>query len=198
MSPLAPRLARPVVAVSVAHVGVGGARSADGRVVEEVFSSLCATEIVRSLADDCSPRLVRSTLGDKARSVNRLDPSPACVVEVHLNASLEADGGRGHLTLYQPGSQHGQFLAAHLSRSLGDALPGRRNMGPQRGEPPWTHRSRLTLLADTRCPAVIVEALHLSNADEAAWLALPEAPGVIALAVAAGIRSWLRLEGRLP
>ena len=196
MSPVIPRITRPVVAVSVAHVGVGGARSADGRVVEESFSSVCAAEIVRELASDCTPRLVRETLEAKARRVNQLDPS--CVVEVHLNASLSAQHGRGHLTLYQPGSQHGQLLAAHLSRALADALPGRRDLGPQRGEPPWTHRSRLTLLADTGCPAVIVEALHVSSTEEAAWLALPDAPGVIARAVAAGIRSWLRLEGRLP
>jgi N-acetylmuramoyl-L-alanine amidase len=196
MSPVVPRHTRPVVAVSIAHVGVGGARSADGRVVEEAFSSVCAAAIVRDLAADCDPRLIRSSLEEKARKVNAVDPS--CVVEVHLNASLSADHGRGHLTLFAPGSQHGQLLAAHISRALSSALPGRRDLGPQRGEPPWTARSRLTLLADTRCPAVIVEALHVSNPDEVAWLALPEAPGVIARAVAAGVRSWLRLEGRLP
>lgn len=196
MSPLAPRLTRPVVAVSVAHVGVGGARSADGRVVEEAFSSVCAAQIVRELASDCDPRLVRELLWQKAKKVNELDPS--CAVEVHLNASLASGGGRGHLTLFAPGSQHGQLLAAHLSRALSSALPGRRDLGPQRGEPPWTARERLTFLTDTSCPACIVEALHVSSTEEAAWLALPDAPIVIARAVAAGVRSWLRLEGRLP
>lgn len=195
MSPLVPLHARPRVAVSVAHVGVGGARSRDGRVVEEPWSSVCAARTVVLLASDCDPRLVRSTLSEKARKVNRLDPS--CAVEVHLNASVERDGGRGHMTLYQPGSAHGQVLAAHLSRALADVLPGRVNLGPRRAEPPWTARPRLTFLADTACPAVIVEALHVSNEDEAAWLALPDAPLVVAGAVAAGIRSWLQTEGRL-
>lgn len=213
MSPLLPVLPRRRIAISCAHVGTHGARSPCGRVIEEPFSRLVAGWLMRELAGEHEVRLVAEPLERKAQKVNDLDPS--LVVEVHVNAAVTRDvwdsdrdgdvdelvpapGVGGHFALYQPGSTRGRTLARDICVGLSVELPDREPRGALPAEPPYIARKRLELLAETRCPAVIVECLHVTNPDEVTFLAHPDAPRVVARGVARGIRSWLLTDGDSP
>lgn len=214
---------RPKIVVSCAHVGTGGARSPDGRLSEEPWSRLCAIELRANMAVDYDVLLVRerlsgkradgSTYNPKVETINRI--APALAVEVHLNAAVTRDvwdsdkdgltddlvpdpSKSGFLVLHAPGSPRGRNLAVRVLGGMAKELPSRRPLGAFPAKPPFTARDRIAFLEDTTCPAVLVEALHVTNPDEVEFLMHADSPRVIARGVAAGIRAWLNETGGAP
>lgn len=119
------------------------------------------------------------TLREKCRFINFNGSSRDCAIEIHFNSfkiweDLNRDGlvtedeltaaGKGCETLYYPGSLAGRLLAEICQNAMKDILP------PDRGVKEGWYRMNPKngpdyFLAQTRCPAVIVEPEFIHRVD---------------------------------
>lgn len=208
--------AKPRIVVSCAHVASGGAKSPDGKLNEEWWSRLCAIELRANMAVDFDVVLVRERLSGKRSDGTTYNPkvevinshNPVLAVEVHLNAAVtrdvwdsDKDGDTdelvpdptigGFMALHAPGSHRGHNLASRIIGGMAKELPSYRPVGAFPAKPPFIARDRIAFLEDTRCPAVLVEALHVTNLREVEFLMHADAPRIVARGIATGIRSWI-------
>jgi len=117
------------------------------------------------------------------------DLNPNCCVEIHFNAA-PAHGVTGCETLHYPESESGKNLAKLIQQELPKATKN-----PDRGIKPGYHydghgqiNGPLAFLADTPCPAVIIEPLFIENEPEILeddWKLQK-----IGMAIAKGIKLW--------
>lgn len=132
--------------------------------VEHDEAVLWVREMLKHLPS--STIVVPSTeLSQKIRFINeRVNPRfrPNLALEVHFNAATPT--ARGSETLYAPGSQY----SAAVARDVQDVLA--QFFQPSRGvKPGWFQadpkKGPLAFLAQTSCPAVILEPEFIYNAD---------------------------------
>ncbi len=143
-----------------------------------------------ALADELSalgakPALLRAdeenpSVSDRALSANEL--GAAACVSIHLNKGApDATGPTcyffGSATTHSPA---GMRLAARILEALEAEL----------GRPGTAERLAGTLLRETRMPAVQIEPLFITNAEEESMLSDPAFAGRIATAVASGIAAF--------
>jgi N-acetylmuramoyl-L-alanine amidase len=122
------------------------------------------------------------TDSDRARAANDLDA--ALCLSVHLGAGLPEGSGPtcsyfGSSTTHSPGGRHlAELILEELEREF--ARRGR------------LQRLTVSMLRETRMPAVQIEPLFVTNEDEAELIADPAFARRVGLAVAAGVRRFFR------
>jgi N-acetylmuramoyl-L-alanine amidase len=142
---------------------------------EELTAMGAKPIVVRGPDEDPAP-------SDRARVANEAGATISVSLqfgEADPSASGPTCSYFGTHTSHSPAGQHlAELILQELEAEL--ALTGR------------LQRLTSTMLRETRMPAVQVEPLHLTNAQEAATIREPELPGRIGRAVAAGVHRWFR------
>ncbi len=119
---------------------------------------------------------------DRARAANDLGAS--LCLSVHLGAGLPEGSGPtcsyfGSSTTHSPGGRHlAELILEELEREF-----------DRRGR---LQRLTISMLRETRMPAVQIEPLFVTNEDEAELIADPAFPQRVGRAVAAGVRRFFR------
>jgi N-acetylmuramoyl-L-alanine amidase len=148
--------------------------------------------MARSLAEELAatgakPAVLRDegespTDSDRARAAN--DLAATLCLSLHLGAGLPEGSGPtcsyfGSSTTHSPGGRHlAELILEELERAFG-----------RRGR---LQRLTVSMLRETRMPAVQIEPLFVTNEDEAGLIADPAFPHRVGLAVAAGVRRFFR------
>lgn len=185
---------RPIF-FSVAHSSAAsGARARDPLVLTEYEVSMRASlAAFRDLAGDfpvqlydCGPFGV-SRYDDM--KIAAADGSGArLAIEIHCNASGTHPDASYSEVLYHSISIPGREAAAVIARTLGEGFRlGHHRLWRDRGA---RADDSLFFLDRTHVPAIIVEGLFISNADQALWLA-GDGAEAYGLLVAEGVRRWL-------
>jgi N-acetylmuramoyl-L-alanine amidase len=148
--------------------------------------------MARSLAEELAglgakPAILRDagespTDSDRASAAN--DLGAALCLSVHLGGGLPEGSGPtcsyfGSSTTYSPG---GRLVAELILEELERAFARRGRL----------QRLTISMLRETRMPAVQIEPLFVTNEDEASLIADPAFPERVGLAVAAGVRRFFR------
>jgi N-acetylmuramoyl-L-alanine amidase len=129
--------------------------------------------------------------GERADFANAwTDETPIAFVSLHCNGSGN-DLAHGFEVWHYPGSIDGENLAQSVLTSLESSLDRRsRGLKPKSD---WDRQqaSNLTVLRETRMPAILVEMEFLSHHDGQRFLAQGDAQINLATAIADGVMRWL-------
>jgi len=133
----------------------------------------------------------------KVKQANRL--GSVIAVEIHLNAAVYRDDDnreqtnphpRGPLVLAWGTSELGMSAARAVLRSL-TTRPGGDGFNQGVARLPDPKYGRKGWVEDTACPAIIVEAGFVTNADDLAWLESQGSAEWVGAAVARALCLWL-------
>lgn len=136
------------------------------------------------------------TLKRKVKLVNKARPNIA--IEVHLNSS-NSEKARGALCMYYPQKRSrdlARFILqgikdATLAPILGSSLPTRgAYIGHYRLDP---SKAILYFLRKTKCPAVVVEPLFISNKEDADLLRKSRIHNTIAAGIYLGVIQYAKI-----
>jgi N-acetylmuramoyl-L-alanine amidase len=179
-------LAGAVIAIDPGHGRSDPGIEANG-VVEAELAARVATELAAALERrDARPLLLRGSdadldVEDRVRRANRADA--AICVSIHVG-----DGGlvpAGTVCCYYGTPSTHSPMGLHLATAIASALAA---LGlPEGGVRPLA----ITVLRETRMPAVQVELGVATNEDEAKRLLDPAFPGEAARVIAAGMERFL-------
>ena len=127
------------------------------RFVEHDEAIIWADELVKKI--DNSMLVPVGVLKSKVAFINERIMNGDIAIEIHFNAAVNAKGenvGKGSETLYYPGSEKGEKLAAAAQSALAEVFPPDRGIkeGWYRMDPA---RGPDFFLAKTKCPAIIIE-----------------------------------------
>ncbi len=114
-------------------------------------------------------------------------------VSLHCNGHGN-DRAHGFEVWHFPGSVDGLALAQSVLAALASSL-ARRNRG-LKPKSDWDRRQAqsLTVLTETRMPAILIEMEFLSHVDGQRFLARGEAQVALATAIADGVMGWFETE----
>jgi N-acetylmuramoyl-L-alanine amidase len=166
------------------NVGPSGATEAD-------LALLLASDLADALvAMDASPTLLRTahdtpSPSERARAANDLDA--AICVSLHLNGGGPSEQG---CTCAYFGTDETYSPAGHrLAERIQDALTS--NFALVDGR---THRLTISLLRETRMPAVQVQPGFLTHADDERLFVEPRSRRLIAAAIAEGVAAFFESD----
>ncbi len=168
------------------NIGPGGASEAE-------LTLLLASDLADALAArGAIPSILRSadetpSPSERARAANEL--GAAVCVSLHLNAGGPAEQGStcayfGTETTYSPAGHR-------LADAVQDALTSRIGLVDGR-----THRLTISLLRETRMPAVQVQPAFITHPDEERLLVDPASRAAVAAAIAAGVEAFFAAPDR--
>ena len=132
--------------------------------------------------------------------ISRANIGAACIIEPHFNFMPGMPEARGWFVLHWAASPESRRLAESIAAEMEhlpiprylDGICGCNEMKRWIGTPhEYSGAPRLALLADTNCPAVIVETCHASNALDAEWVDNRAHRIYAGRAIGKGIRQWL-------
>lgn len=210
-------MSRPLVVLSCAHVGNGGAISDTGDLIESGYSKrvVCEVGIMLSQRGIGWTICAEADLKKKAAFVDSV-PSAVCAIEPHLNSLriVDADDedhdgdrqefksdprGTGTMTMFDANDSEEADFAARVDHSLATALlvHGFKSWGPQPVPGPFCARKSVRFLNDTKLTACLPELLFVSHPKDAAFLRSPEAVKILANALVCGIDSYLTAKGAI-
>lgn len=189
------------VLASVAHSKASpGAQNGDWYVSEYDVSQRATIAFWQTLGGehpvelyDAGPLTVREYDDAKIECVNAC--MPVLAIEMHLNASTNKKAKYGEV-LYHAGSAIGKDAAEAVMASLARNFKSQGLDWTPRGARPSSIEQDghgLFFLERTKCAAIIVEGLFVSNDAHAKWLVDNQMGRLYGCYVAEGIKSWLKL-----
>jgi N-acetylmuramoyl-L-alanine amidase len=181
-----------------------GKRSPDGSFLEYLWNRQIADLVLTRLrASGMDADLVVTetndiTLRTRAMRVNRvcdrLGAANVLLVSIHANAAgngkswMNATGWECHTS---PGKTRSDELADTFYKSFESAFPEKRMRRDwSDGDSDW--ESNFYILTKTKCPAVLLENFFYDNRSECAWLLLEGTKVMIADAIVAGLKKFLK------
>ena len=191
-------MSEPLV-FSVAHSSASPGAKARAILIDEYSVSLRASiAAFQDLAGDFPCMLFDSGPFPPARyadlKVAQVNASKAkLAIEIHCNAS-DNEGACYSEVIHHAQSIPGIGAASAIALALSEGFRGRHKIWRSRGARPNTIADdghKLFFLERTTVPALVVEGLFISNAEQAAWLASEGGAEAYGLLVAEGIRNWL-------
>ncbi len=171
-----------VIYIDNGHGQGNGNASPDGKIKEYRLARVLAHGIVSGLckagidARLLVPEETNISLGERVRRVNalcsKIGSSNVTVVSIHLNAAGNGKtwrAAKGFLVLVSPSASAAskRLATIHYEEAVARGLKGNRQQGPY-------VRKSLTILNDTRCPAILTESGFMDNREDAAFLLTKE------------------------
>jgi N-acetylmuramoyl-L-alanine amidase len=184
------------ILISVAHSSKAQGAVEPGGVLTEYRVSMLASEACyRTLAGeyavelfDCGPLSQSEYDNAKIARVNTCMPDLA--IEIHCNSGGPA--ANYSEVIYADAASPARSAAACIAESLRLGFSGGNHKHWKSNGARVDDRG-LFFLQKTKCPALIVEGLFISNLEQAIWLASGGA-GVYGALVASGIKQWLGMR----
>lgn len=185
-------------------VDTPGKRSPDGVFREYYWNRLVADKLQAQLllngidAELVVPETHDISLSQRVARVNevcsRVGADEVILVSIHANAAGDGSrwmGAKGWSCYTSPGETKSDKLAECLYDAFEEEFRDRKiRKDMSDGDRDW--ESNFTLLAKTRCPAVLLENFFYDNEEECAWLMQQDTRIRIAEAAAKGIMKYLK------
>lgn len=185
-------------------VDTPGKRSPDGVFREYYWNRLVADKLQAQLllngidAELVVPETHDISLSQRVARVNevcsRVGADEVILVSIHANAAGDGSrwmGAKGWSCYTSPGETKSDKLAECLYDAFEEEFRDRKiRKDMSDGDRDW--EANFTLLAKTRCPAVLLENFFYDNEEECAWLMQQDTRIRIAEAAAKGIMKYLK------
>lgn len=185
-------------------VDTPGKRSPDGVFREYYWNRLVADKLQAQLllngmdAELVVPETHDISLSQRVARVNevcsRVGADEVILVSIHANAAGDGSrwmGATGWSCYTSPGETKSDKLAECLYDAFEEEFRDRKiRKDMSDGDRDW--EANFTLLAKTRCPAVLLENFFYDNEEECAWLMQQDTRIRIAEAAAKGIMKYLK------
>ena len=133
-------------------------------------------------------------VGERASLANSFEREDSLFLSLHCNGHWEASP-KGFEVWHYPGSMRGEWLARKVLESMENKIPRpSRGLKPQ-SEDDHKQAKKLTVLASTKMPAILVEMEFLSNREGQRFLCRGDSQARLAEAISTGVLQWIEEAG---
>lgn len=183
-----------------------GKRSPDGTLLEYAWNRATACmicDILQAEGYDAQllvPEQYDVTLAERCRRANRYDKRDTILVSIHVNASGKGDKwmtARGWRIITTRGITEADRLAECIWQRAEETFKAPLSVGSYSNQiygHDW--ENNLYILLHTYCPTVLIENFFMDNKEDCAYLKTKRAMATCAEVAVAGIKDYLRSNGR--
>lgn len=183
-----------------------GKRSPDGTLLEYAWNRATARmicDIMQAEGYDAQllvPEQYDVSLAERCRRANRYDKRDTILVSIHVNASGKGDKwmtARGWRIITTRGITEADRLAECIWQRANETFKAPLSVGSYSNQiygHDW--ENNLYILLHTYCPTVLIENFFMDNKEDCAYLKTKQAMATCAEVAVAGIKDYLRSNGR--